>query len=500
MSSYLLALDQGTTSSRAILFDETGRLVLSRSHEFTQFFPKPGWVEHDPNEIYDSQIAAARDVLKDSGISVADVSGIGIANQRETTLLWDRRTGEPIANAIVWQCRRTAGICDQLKAKGHTELIRNSTGLVVDAYFSGTKIQWLLDNVPGARSRAEKGELAFGTMDSWLIYRLTEGRVHVTEPSNASRTMLFNIKEGQWDPEMLRLLKVPSSLLPQVAQSSGFVAETDRSVFGKSLPIAGIAGDQQAALFGQGCFSAGDAKNTYGTGCFMLMQTGNVPLFAGDGLLTTVAWDIGEGLTYAVEGSVFVAGAVIQWLRDQLGILNSAPESEAMAREVADTGGMYLVPAFTGLGAPNWDMYARGLMIGMTRGTNRYHIVRAALESIAYQSRDIAGILSSRSTLPMTSLRVDGGAAANDFLMQFQADILGISVRRPAVAETTAFGAALLAGLGVNIWDDVAELPVNRPGIQLFEPRMEIDVRDRLYRGWQKAVSKSKGWAEPNGG
>ncbi|MBT5875336.1 MAG: glycerol kinase, partial [Candidatus Latescibacteria bacterium] len=371
MSSYLLALDQGTTSSRAILFDETGEPVLSRSHEFTQFFPRPGWVEHDPNEIYDSQIAAARDVLKDSGISAVDVSGIGIANQRETTLLWDRRTGEPLSNAIVWQCRRTAGICEQLKADGHTELIRNTTGLVVDAYFSGTKIQWLLDNIPGARSRAEKGELAFGTVDSWLIYRLTDGRVHVTDPSNASRTMLFNIKEGHWDPEMLRILKVPSSLLPKVVPSSGLIGETAASVFGTSVPIAGIAGDQQAALFGQGCFSAGDTKNTYGTGCFMLMQTGNEPLFSDDGLLTTVAWDIGEGLSYAVEGSVFMGGAVIQWLRDQLGILNTATESEAMAREVADTGGMYLVPAFTGLGAPNWDMYARGLMIGMTRGTNR---------------------------------------------------------------------------------------------------------------------------------
>ena len=496
MASYILALDQGTTSSRAILFDQAGMPVATCSHEFPQHFPQPGWVEHDPNDIWESQLSAAQDVIRDSGISVHDIAGVGIANQRETTIVWDRRTGQPIANAIVWQCRRTAALCDRLKAHGLEQMIRTRTGLVLDAYFSGTKVQWLLDHIPGARSRAEHGELAFGTVDSWLIYRLTNGRVHVTDPSNASRTLLYNILECQWDKDIIQALDIPISLLPEVRPSSGIVGESAPEHLGASLPLAGIAGDQQAALFGQGCFAPGHAKNTYGTGCFLLMQTGDQPVYSSGGLLTTIAWREGGTVEYALEGSVFVAGAVIQWLRDQLGLIEQTRDCEPLARSVDDSGGMYLVPAFVGLGAPYWDMYARGLMVGLTRGISRAHIVRAALESIAYQTRDVVDTMVRDSGRMLSSLRVDGGAAANDFLMQFQADLLDVTVERPAVAESTARGAAFLAGLAVGFWDGRQSLPVHNQEIDCFLPQMDAVTRTKLYAGWQEAVRRSQGWEQ----
>ncbi|MEE2708026.1 MAG: glycerol kinase GlpK [Gemmatimonadota bacterium] len=498
MPSYILALDQGTTSSRAILFNHIGQPIAARSHEFAQNFPQPGWVEHDPNDIWESQIAAARDVIHNSGIAIQDIAGIGITNQRETTVLWDRRTGEPVANAIVWQCRRTAGLCEGLKEEGVETTIHSRTGLVVDAYFSGTKILWLLDNIPDARVRAERGELAFGTVDSWLIYRLTNGRCHVTDPSNASRTMLYNINDRCWDPELLKILNIPEGILPDIRPSSGVIDECDPVHLGAALPIAGIAGDQQAALFGQGCFSSGRAKNTYGTGCFLLMHTGHQPVYSGGGLLTTVAWSIDDTVEYALEGSVFVGGAVIQWLRDQLGLITQAAESEELATSVEDAGGMYLVPAFVGLGAPYWDMYARGLMVGLTRGTTRGHIIRAALESIAYQTRDVVETMARDASMALESLRVDGGAAGNDFLMQFQADLLGVPVERPAVAESTAQGAAYLAGLGVGFWKDRETLPMHNHDLQLFQPKMDKETRNKLYHGWQKAVQRSQNWAGQN--
>ena len=499
MASYILALDQGTTSSRAILFDQAGMPVATCSHEFPQHFPQPGWVEHDPNDIWESQLSAAQDVIRDSGISVHDIAGVGIANQRETTIVWDRRTGQPIANAIVWQCRRTAALCDRLKAHGLEQMIRTRTGLVLDAYFSGTKVQWLLDHIPGARSRAEHGELAFGTVDSWLIYRLTNGRVHVTDPSNASRTLLYNILECQWDKDIIQALDIPISLLPEVRPSSGIVGESAPEHLGASLPLAGIAGDQQAALFGQGCFAPGHAKNTYGTGCFLLMQTGDQPVYSSGGLLTTIAWREGGTVEYALEGSVFVAGAVIQWLRDQLGLIEQTRDCEPLARSVDDSGGMYLVPAFVGLGAPYWDMYARGLMVGLTRGISRAHIVRAALESIAYQTRDVVDTMVRDSGRMLSSLRVDGGAAANDFLMQFQADLLDVTVERPAVAESTARGAAFLAGLAVGFWDGRQSLPVHNQEIDCFLPQMDAVTRTKLYAGWQEAVRRSQGWEQDGG-
>ena len=495
MPSYILALDQGTTSSRAIVFDESGRPIASRGHEFTQVFPRPGWVEHDPLEIWNSQMAATQDVLDESGISTRDILAIGITNQRETTVVWNRSTGEPIHNAIVWQCRRTAGLCDQLKSEGLESTVREKTGLLIDAYFSGTKIRWLLDNVPGARKRAERGELAFGTVDSWLTFRLSNGSSHVTDPSNASRTMLYNIHDGDWDNDLLDTLKIPRELLPEVVHSSGYAGEADVRHFGRRIPIMGIAGDQQAALFGQRCFEPGQAKNTYGTGCFLLMQTGDQPVSSQGGLLTTIAWDTGSGPRYALEGSVFVAGAVIQWLRDQLELIKNAADTSAIADSVEDTGGMYLVPAFVGLGAPIWDMHARGTMVGMTRGTNRAHIVRAALESIAFQTRDVADAMVHDLDNPMTSMRVDGGASANQFLMQFQADILGVPVYRPAIAESTARGAALLGGLGAGLWKDEASIPQDGEQIERFYPAMPSERRTALYDGWLRAVERCRDWA-----
>lgn len=495
MSSYILALDQGTTSSRAILFDRNGLPVEMAQNEFPQYFPQPGWVEHDPEEIWQSQLNAACEVIQKRGISADEIAALGITNQRETAVLWDRNTGQPVSRAIVWQCRRTAALCDRLRSEGYEDMIRSRTGLVLDAYFSGTKIQWILDNNPDLRRRAEKGELAFGTVDSWLIYRLTGGRLHVTDPTNASRTMLYNIAERQWDREIYETFHIPSSLLPEVVSSSGVVGETKADLFGRAIPIAGIAGDQQAALFGQGCFTPGEVKNTYGTGCFLLMQTGDNPAASSGGLLSTVAWGMGDQMAYALEGSIFTAGAVVQWLRDQLGIITHAADSEAAAQSVEDTGGMYLVPAFTGLGAPHWDMYARGLMIGITRGTTRAHIIRAALESIAYQTRDVVDMMTADAGLDMQRLRVDGGAAANDFLMQFQADMLGVPVVRPAVAESTARGAAFLAGLGVGFWKDRNALPVDQ-SVREFTPNMDRETRDRLYNGWRKAVDRSRDWTE----
>ena len=493
MPSYILALDQGTTSSRAILFDRSGAPVAVAQYEFPQYFPQPGWVEHDPDEIWESQMKATRQVIRESGITAHDIAGIGITNQRETTLLWDRKTGRPVCNAIVWQCRRTAAICDRLRGQGYEEMIRTRTGLVIDAYFSGTKIQWMLDNIPGIRTRAEKGDLAFGTVDSWLVYRLTGGRLHVTDPSNASRTLLYNITEHRWDRQILEAFHIPEALLPDVVPSSGVIGETDVSLFGASIPISGIAGDQQAALFGQGCFAPGELKNTYGTGCFLLMHTGNRPVVSSGGLLSTVAWGINGHIEYALEGSIFVAGAVIQWLRDQLGLIEQATDSEALALSVEDSGGMYLVPAFVGLGAPYWDMYARGLMVGLTRGTTRAHIVRAALESIAYQTRDVVETMTKDTQIPINSLRVDGGASANEFLMQFQADILQVPVDRPVATESTARGAAYLAGLGVGFWQSRDDLPVNQD-IHRYTPHMAESMRDQLYHGWQEAIRRSRGW------
>lgn len=494
MSSYILALDQGTTSSRAILFDQSGLPIATQNREFTQYFPQPGWVEHDPMEIWESQIEAAQAVLRESGISPEEIAGIGIANQRETTIVWDRRTGQPVSNAIVWQCRRTAAICDALKEQGLDREIQKRTGLVLDAYFSGTKIQWILDHVPDARSRANRGELAAGTVDSWLVYRLTNGRVHTTDPSNASRTLLYNIHTCQWDPELLKMLNIPETLLPDVQPSSGVVGESAEEHFGVSLPLAGMAGDQQAALFGQGCFLPGHAKNTYGTGCFLLMHTGQTPVQSHNGLLTTIAWQLGEKVEYALEGSVFVAGAVIQWLRDGLGLIEKAQDSEALALTVEDSGGMYLVPAFTGLGAPYWDMYARGLMIGLTRGTSRAHIVRAALESIAYQTRDVVDTMLQESDITLGALKVDGGAAMNDFLMQFQADLLNVVVERPPVLETTARGAAFLAGLATGVWKDQSDLPVHHGDIHSFSPQPDRTKVDGLYTGWLAAVQRACNW------
>ena len=491
MPSFLLALDQGTTSSRALLFDAAGQPVANHSEPFTQHFPQPGWVEHDPEDLWQSQLAAAQTVIRESGVSPHDIAAIGIANQRETTLIWDRRTGQPIANAIVWQCRRTASLCDRLQADGMEPEVRSRTGLTLDAYFSGTKIAWLLDQIPDARKRAERGELAFGTVDSWLIHRLTNGRYHLTDPSNASRTLLYNIVERRWDETLLNALGVPAELLPQVVPSSGVVAETAPEHFGAAIPIAGIAGDQQAALFCHRCFAPGQAKNTYGTGCFLLMQTGEQPVFSADGLLTTIAWETDGQVEYAMEGSVFVAGAVIQWLRDQLGLITHAADSETLARSVPDNGGVYLVPAFVGLGTPYWDMEARGLIMGLSRGTTRAHIVRAALESIAYQTRDVVDAMNTGAGRKLDVLRVDGGATENNFLMQFQADLLGVPIDRPTVTEATALGAAFLAGLAIGFWKNRAELPAPI-NIRPFVPQMEENTRTALYNGWQDAVRRCR--------
>jgi glycerol kinase len=492
---YVLALDQGTTSSRAILFDQSGAAVASQAYEFTQYFPRPGWVEHDAEEIWDSQLRALRGAVEQAGARYDEIAAVGITNQRETTVVWDRRSGKPIHNAIVWQSRQTVPICEELKARGLEPLVRDRTGLVVDAYFSGTKVKWLLDEVAGARERAAKGELAFGTIDSWLIHKLTGGRVHATEYSNASRTLLYDIRKLCWDADLLGALDVPASLMPEVKDSSGVFGETEPGLTGGvSLPIAGVAGDQQAALFGQACFEPGRTKNTYGTGCFILMNTGTQARTSSSGLLTTIAWGIDGRVEYALEGSIFVAGAAIQWLRDQLGLVSDAAESESLARSVPDTGGVYLVPAFTGLGAPYWDPRARGTIVGLTRGSSREHLVRAALESIAYQSCDVQRCFEADTGLAASALQVDGGASANDFLMQFQADVLGIPVRRPEVLETTALGAAYLAGLAVGFWSDRGQIEANWREQRRFEPAISAERRQELYKGWQRAVERSRGW------
>ena len=493
MPQYILSLDQGTTSSRAILFDKKGSIVAVEQQEFTQIYPKPGWVEHDANEIWKTQLTVAQNLLKKNKIKASDIAGIGITNQRETTVLWDKATGEPIYNAIVWQDRRTAKICDQLKAKKLEPYVRKNTGLVIDAYFSGTKIKWILDKVKGARRKAAKGEILFGTIDSWLIWKLTGGKVHVTDYSNASRTMLYNIRELKWDQKMLKALDVPEAMLPSVQPSSKVYGETESALFGSSIKIAGIAGDQQAALFGQACHSKGMAKNTYGTGCFMLMNTGETPVMSRSGLLTTIAWGIDGKVTYALEGSVFIAGAAVQWLRDGLKIIDSAPDSEFFANKVNTTDGVYVVPAFAGLGAPYWDMYARGAIFGLTRGTSKAHIIRATLESLAYQTRDVLAAMQKDSKVPLTSLRVDGGACANNLLMQFQSDILGVKVDRPMIIETTALGAAYLAGLAVKYWKK-SEIKKAWQLDQTFSPKMDVKSRNKLYKGWQKAVKRTMNW------
>jgi len=490
MPQYVLALDQGTTSSRAILFDHEGHTRACAQREFTQHYPLPGWVEHDAAEIWQSQLDVAQQVLADAKVTAEDLAAIGITNQRETVLLWDRATGQPIHNAIVWQCRRTAPVCDRIRAEGFDRILRDKTGLVTDAYFSGTKIAWLLENVPGARERAQRGELACGTIDTWLIWKLTGGHVHATDVSNASRTLLFNLHTLAWDPQILNYFAIPASLLPQVKPSGSVYGET--SLFGAPVSIAGVLGDQQASLFGQQCFRHGMVKNTYGTGCFLLMSTGKDIPQSQSGLLGTVAWGLKGRTEYALEGSVFIAGAAIQWLRDEMQLISSAAESEAVARSVPDTHGIYLVPAFVGLGAPHWDAYARGTITGITRGTNRAHLVRAALESIAYQTREVVDAMARDSGLRPELLRVDGGAARNDFLCQFQADVLGIPVERPATTESTALGAAYMAGLTVGFWNDQAELAAHLKLGRRFEPAMDVARREELYAGWGKAVERAK--------
>lgn len=496
MEQFILALDQGTTSSRAILFDRSGAARGIAQKEFRQYYPRPGWVEHDPREIIHTQVAVAREVLEQQGITPGQVAALGITNQRETVLLWDRGTGEPIANAIVWQDRRTAGYCDSLREQGHEAMIRHTCGLVIDAYFSGPKIAWLLDNVPGARKKAEAGDLAFGTVDSWLVWNLTGGRVHVTDTTNASRTMLFDINRLQWDDGLLKLMDIPRSLLPDVQPSSRIYGETDPSILGAAVPVAGIAGDQQAALFGQVCTREGMIKNTYGTGAFVMMHTGKQPVLSNNNLITTVALTLDDVTTYALEGSIFVAGAVVQWLRDGLGIIRSSEEIEELALSVPDNGGVYLVPAFTGLGAPYWDPYARGTITGITRGTTAGHIARAALESIAFQSFDVIRAMSADAAMSAEELRVDGGAATNDTLMQFQADILGIPVARPGVLETTALGAASLAGLAVGFFGNLHELETNWQRDRLFTPVMDQARIDGLTAAWRKALSRAARWVD----
>ncbi|MDD2495139.1 MAG: glycerol kinase GlpK [Tissierellia bacterium] len=489
---YILALDQGTTSSRAIIFDRNGNIVSSSQKEFQQVFPNPGWIEHDPVEIWKTQINSAIDAIKQASINPLEIVGIGITNQRETTVLWDKNTGKPVYNAIVWQCRRTAQICDELKKRDLTSYIKENTGLVIDAYFSGTKIKWILDNVEGVRERAESGDILFGTVDSWLLWNLTGGKVHITDYSNASRTMIYNIKELKWDEKILNELNIPMSILPEVKQSSEVYANTKKEIFGEEIPIAGIAGDQQAALFGQLCFQEGMVKNTYGTGCFMLMNTGEKIVSSNNGLLTTIAWGVDKKIEYALEGSIFVAGAAIQWLRDELKVIHDSKDSEYFANKVNDTNGVYVVPAFTGLGAPYWDMYARGAILGLTRGANRNHIIRATLESIAYQTKDVIDAMIEDSGINLTALKVDGGATANNFLMQFQADILNVNVERPDVTETTALGAAYLAGLAVGFWKSKGEIVQNWSINRKFKPEISEEKRRELYNGWKKAVEKVK--------
>ncbi|HBA62829.1 MAG TPA: glycerol kinase [Lachnospiraceae bacterium] len=496
MARYVMALDAGTTSNRCILFNEKGEMCSVAQKEFTQYFPKPGWVEHDANEIWSTQLGVAVEAMQKIGAAAEDIAAIGITNQRETTIVWDKETGEPVYHAIVWQCRRTSEYCDSLKEKGLQNTFREKTGLIIDAYFSGTKLKWILDNVAGARERAERGELLFGTVETWLIWKMTKGQVHVTDYTNAARTMLFNITELKWDEEILAELNIPACMLPEPKPSSCVYGMTDPAFFGGAIPIAGAAGDQQAALFGQTCFTAGEAKNTYGTGAFLLMNTGETPVFSKNGLVTTIAWGLDGKVNYALEGSIFVAGAAIQWLRDELRIIDTSPDSEYMAGKVKDTNGCYVVPAFTGLGAPHWDQYARGTIVGITRGVNKYHIIRATLEALAYQTYDVLKAMEEDSGIKLSALKVDGGASANNFLMQFQADILGTPVNRPVCAETTAMGAAYLAGLAVGYWAGKEEVIKNWKISRVFEPMMEEAGRTERIAGWEKAVKYSFGWAK----
>lgn len=495
MAKYVMALDAGTTSNRCILFNEKGEVCSMTQREFPQYFPRPGWVEHDANEIWSTQLEVAREAMERIGVSSEDIAAIGITNQRETTVVWEKETGEPICNAIVWQCRRTSEYCDSLKEKGLTESFRKKTGLVIDAYFSATKLKWILDHVEGARDRARKGELLFGTVETWLIWKLTKGAVHVTDYSNASRTMLFHIHDLCWDQEILDELDIPSEMLPVPMPSSCRYGVADASFFGGEIPIGGAAGDQQAALFGQTCFRPGEAKNTYGTGCFLLMNTGEKPVFSQNGLVTTIAWGLNGKVTYALEGSIFVAGAAIQWLRDELNLVETAGDSEAMAKKVEDTNGCYVVPAFTGLGAPYWDQYARGTIVGLTRGVNKYHIVRATLESLAYQTNDVLTAMRADSGIALAALKVDGGASANDFLMQVQADLTGAPVNRPKCVETTAMGAAYLAGLAVGYWQDKEDVTKNWSMDAEFQPKITEEERGRRIQGWKRAVNCAFGWA-----
>lgn len=496
MAQYVMALDAGTTSNRCILFDQRGEMRSVAQKEFTQYFPQPGWVEHDANEIWSGMLGVAVEAMHKINATAADIAAIGITNQRETTVVWDKHTGEPVHPAIVWQCRRTSEYCDELKRKGLVDAIRAKTGLVIDAYFSGPKLRWLLENVPGARARAERGELLFGTVETWLIWKLSGGTLHVTDYSNASRTMMFNINTLDWDDDILRELNVPRCMLPQVRPSSEVYGHTDPALFGGAIPIGGAAGDQQAALFGQTCFHPGEAKNTYGTGCFLLMNTGETPVFSQNGLVTTIAWGLGGQVTYALEGSIFVAGAAIQWLRDEMKFIDSAPESELLASMVSDTNGCYVVPAFTGLGAPYWDQYARGTIVGLTRGVNKYHIIRATLDSIAYQVHDVLASMKADSGISLTALKVDGGACANNLLMQTQADVIGAPVLRPRCAETTAMGAAYLAGLAVGYWKSKEDVVQNWAIDRTFSPNLDETTRAARLKGWHKAVKYAFDWAK----
>ncbi len=496
MAKYIMALDSGTTSNRCILFNAAGEVCSVAQKEFTQIFPQPGWVEHDADEIFATQLEVAKQALANIGASASDIAAIGITNQRETTIVWNKHTGRPVYHAIVWQCRRTAAYCDQLTAQGLVDTIREKTGLVIDPYFSTTKIRWILENVPGAREQAQRGELLFGTVETWLIWKLTGGKVHVTDYSNASRTMLFNINTLSWDEEILALLDIPASMLPKPMPSSCCFGSTDAYLFGAPIPIAGAAGDQQAALFGQTCFDPGDAKVTYGTGAFLLMNTGHTPTFSQNGLVTTIAWGLNGAVTYALEGSIFVAGAAIQWLRDELRFIESAGDSEYMARKVNDTNGCYMVPAFTGLGAPHWDAYARGAVVGLTRGVNKYHIIRATLDAIAYQTNDVLTAMEADCGIRLSALKVDGGASANNYLVQTQADLSAAPVLRPKCVETTAMGAAYLAGLAVGYWSDTDQIRNNWAVERAFSPEISEESRQKRIRGWKKAVKCAAGWAK----
>ena len=496
MEKYIMALDAGTTSNRCILFNAAGEVCSMAQKEFTQYFPQPGWVEHDANEIWSTQLEVARQAMENIGATPGSIAAIGITNQRETTVVWDKKTGEPICRAIVWQCRRTSRYCDELKARGLTDAFRAKTGLVIDAYFSGTKLRWILENVPGARSRAERGELCFGTVETWLIWKLTGGKVHVTDYSNASRTMLFNINTLQWDADILAEMDIPVSMLPTPVESSRVYGHTEPEFFGGPIPISGAAGDQQSALFGQVCFDPGSSKCTYGTGAFLLMNTGETPIYSKNGLVTTIAWGLNGKVNYALEGSIFVAGAAIQWLRDELRFIESASDSEYMAKKVPDTNGCYVVPAFTGLGAPHWDAYARGSIMGLTRGVNKYHIIRSTLDSIGYQVNDVLNAMEADSGMALTGLRVDGGASANNYLMQSQADTCGNAVLRPRCVETTAMGAAYLAGLAVGYWQDTEEISKNWAVDRVFQPEISPEERKKRVNGWNRAVQRCLAWEE----